>query len=76
MDTATREAINCSKRAVLLAISVQARGLQIDDAHQLAAREHGNGEFGLHGVQSRQITRIATDVARQNRLPVARPRRR
>jgi hypothetical protein len=41
------------QRAVLLAISVQARGLQIDDAHQFAAREHRNGQFSLHGIQSR-----------------------
>ena len=64
------------QRAILLAISVQARGLQIDHAHQLAARQHGHGQFGLHGVQSRQIARIVANVGRPGWAGGWRPRRR
>ena len=60
--------------AILLAIGVQARGLQIDHAHQLAARQHGHGQFRLHGVESREVARIAANVADQDRLARARRR--
>jgi hypothetical protein len=38
---------------ILFPECADARGLQIDHADQLAAREHRNGELGLHGVESR-----------------------
>ena len=54
--------------AILLAIGAQASGLQIDNAHQFAAREHGDGELGLYGVQSGEVARIVMNVGREHRL--------
>src|SRR5580704_6457664 len=56
--------------AILFAISVEPRGLEIDDAYQFAACQHGHGELTLHGVESSQITRVVTDIARKNGLAV------
>src|ERR1700734_2959208 len=52
------------QRAILFAIRIEPRGLQIDDAYQLAAREHGHRELRLYSVERYQITRVVTDIAR------------
>ncbi len=57
----------CNKlkqRPILFAIGGEPRGLQVDDAHQLSAGEHGHRQFALNRVERGQITRVATDVAR------------
>ncbi len=56
--------------AILLAIGGQARGLQIDDAHQLAAREHRDGELGLDGIERGEIAGIVVNIGGQDRLAI------
>ena len=56
------------QRAVVFGVGVDAGGLQVDHADQLAARGHGHGEFGAHRVHRVQVARIVADVAHQHRL--------
>ena len=52
--------------AVVFGVGVDPGGLQVDDAHQFAARRHGDGEFGAHGIHGIQIARIVAHVAHQH----------
>ena len=74
MAMATRAAMRRSSDAVVFGVGVDARGLHVDDAHQLAARDHGDGQFGAHGVQRVQVARIVAHVAHQDRLRAMRGR--
>ena len=60
------------QRAIVFRVGVDAGGLQIDHAHQFAARRHGDGQFGAHRVQGMQVARIVADIAHQHRLAARR----
>ena len=61
------------QRPVVFRVGVDARGLHVDHAHQLAARRHGHGQFGAHGVHRVQVARIVAHVAHQHRFAARRP---
>jgi hypothetical protein len=48
--------------------------LQVDHAHQLAARGHRHRQLGADGVHGVQVARIVADVAHQHRLAARRGR--
>ena len=54
--------------AVVFGVRVRARGLDVDDAHQLAARDHGDGQFGAHGFHGVQVAGVAAHVSREHRF--------
>ncbi len=49
--------------AVVFVVGVDAGGLQVDDADELAAGGHGDGELGADRVHGVQIARIVAHVA-------------
>ena len=62
MDAETRAASNRSSDKSPSLESVQASGLNIDDADQLAASEHRNGKLRSNSVERRKITRIVLNI--------------
>ena len=62
------------QRAVVFGIRVDPRGLQVDHAHQFAARRHGDGELGAHRIHRVEIARIVAHIAHQHGLAAGRRR--
>ena len=69
MDADTRAASSRSKEVSDSLNAFNSRGLNIDDADQLAAREHRHGEFASHRIEGRQIARIVSDVVDHDCVP-------
>ncbi len=54
--------------AVVFGVGIQPHRLQVDHAHQLAARGHRDRQFGADGIHQAQVARVSRHVAHQHRL--------
>ena len=53
---------------VVLAVGVEARGFEVDDADELLAHDHGHGHLTAHGVHRVEVARVGAHVARDHQL--------